>query len=1073
MVKRRGIGRRISRGLLRGVIGVAAVGVAVYLASGFFLPAVVRRELSGQFEGAAVSIQGARLSGAGVLIKGLAIAEQESSLADSPIFFAERVWVQFAPGALLGGRRVVRAAVVRDAVLTADYEKGRGWAVSRLGLRRGEGALSRLPLVRIERGALRVRRIEGGQVRPIATVGLDGQIVALGGAGAYGFSLRADDRLALTGSRVDGTLQMGGAGEKSVLTLTGALRMPKAGILGNVWTVDDVGLECAFDAQAVQIRRLGFQMGDGRAAVSGKVGFGAEAGFDVQTQLEGFVLSAVSMPNAVVYSEPVMEMLAPWATDFLRRYRPQGLGDVQLRLQGRWNALGATEITGQVVCRDISVTDTQFPYRLDQMRGAIGFTGRSLTLNRLACRHGDSEFVIDGGVEHFGRSSSIAMRVVSERIRFDEDLYRALGPAAKRMWFAFMPSGTGAIDQTYSRVEGKQTRRLVVELIDAGAVYAHFPYPLEHLTGRLTIEPDAVTLQNIAAHYQDARKVQLDGGVSLSDDGPPGFAVHVRAEQIPVDAALIGAMPKQQRDLFKRLELEATATVDMEIFPDATGQRPMDFTAHLAATGRRLMYSGFAVPLEDVRIVAEVTPEAVELKELTGRRGQGRLSLSGRIVGMADADGGPGVCLDVKADGFELDEAFWAAAGSAIKPLPPAIRLAGPVTAKGRWSRNMPAGQCDGVDMEVVCQDNPVLIEGRAAAYASGTLRVEPGRVRLDGFQLDQVELTERLAVAMPKRMQEAYRRLGVTGWVNAAVKTATLTLEEEGFGGMEMVGSLTLGGLKSETSDLVENLMGVVEGRFRLDGDEQVQEAEGDYQMAGFRVRGRTVDRLAGRLAYDPNTGVLASRGFTAELCDGTAAGTATVDIRRQESFLAYTLGLTFEGIEVGDIVAPQESSDEGDRVRQGKAEGLVDLQGRLGQAELNEGRMTLTVSKMRLGKQTLIGKALTAIQFRQPQDYVFDRMEVEAFLMGDEIVCDRIRTVGRPFVFHGDGRLNLKTQRIEMNLVAWGGSAAEPSFLDSMLRGLGSAFWKIEIRGDMRQPEINTVSLPILQFPLELLKR
>jgi hypothetical protein len=134
----------------------------------------------------------------------------------------------------------------------------------------------------------------------------------------------------------------------------------------------------------------------------------------------------------------------------------------------------------------------------------------------------------------------------------------------------------------------------------------------------------------------------------------------------------------------------------------------------------------------------------------------------------------------------------------------------------------------------------------------------------------------------------------------------------------------------------------------------------------------------------------------------------------------------------------------------------------------------MSVVVSNMQLGKQSLIGKVLTTIQFREPKDYIFNRMELEAYILGDEVIIDRIRIIGRPFVFHGEGRYNLKTNRIEMDLVALGGLAgAEPIILDSLLRGLGSAFWKIEIRGDMREAEIRTISLPILQLPLELLRR
>ena len=995
-------------------------------------------------------------------------------MAVSPFFFAERVQVQFAPAELFKRRFVVRAAAVRDAVLTVEYEKGHGWNVQRFGWQQGKAAADRLPLVRIERGALRVRQTTDGRSRSIATVGLDGQIAAVGGAGTYGFLFRADNRFGLSGSWAEGLLQVGAAGEKNVLTLTGALRMPQTWILGNAWNLD-VGLDCAFDAGSVEIRRLGFRMNEGVGTVSGAVDIAADGGFDISATLDGFTLSDVPTTNTVVYSESVMELLGPWAATFLQRYRPRGLGDVDMQVRGRWDDLPGTEVTGQVVCRDITIEDAQFLYRLEKMQGIISFSGRSLKLDRLVCMHNESAFVIDGGIDNFGSEQSIWIDVIGEHVRFDEDVYRALGPEAKRLWFSFMPSGTGAIEYSYWRwPEGERSRRLAVDLVDVGAVYEHFPYPLEHLTGRVVFESDAVWLEDMTAHYSDARKVTLSGTVLFQEDGPPLVDIHLRANQIPVDAVLINAMPKAQQEFFEQLDIEATAWADVWVFPDATGLRPLDYLARLRVEGPRLVYAGFAVPLNDVRIIADVTQDAIKLEELTGLCGDGRVSLSGEILSPGKDGIGSGVCLEVEAERFELDETFWAAAAQEAGRFPSGFRLAGPVDVKGRWSRNLEAGQCRPVDVAVVCRDNSVMIDRRRAGRVWGTLRFKADRVGLEDFRIEEIVLTESLAGAMPERMRQTYRGMGLTGRVDAAIEKAVLVLDDKGIAGADVAGRLTLGGLKSEATDFVDNLSGFVEGRFRLDADERLQEAEGHYRAEGFRVRGRLVDRLSGHFVYDPNDGVLTSRGFEAAMGNGSATGSATVDIHRGESFPAYTLGLTFEGIEVERLAARNESLLESEPIQRGIAAGTAEVRGCIGQAESKEGRMSVAVSKMRLGKQTLVGKVLTAIQFREPKNYVFNQMEMEAFILGDEVVFDRFRILGRPFVFHGDGRVDIKTNRIEMDLVALGGLAGvEPIVLDSLLRGLGSAFWKIEIRGDMREPEIRTVSLPILQLPLDMLRR
>jgi len=1071
MSKGRGILRWIGRGLLRTMVWAAAVGGAAYLGSAWYLPPVLEGVLARRFPDAGVSVQGVRFSGLGVLVKGLAVAEDEASLASSPIFFAERVRVTIALGELLKRRVVVRSVGVRDAVLTAEFEKERGWNVLRLGLGGREDGVPRLPVVRIERGAVRVRRIVDGRVVPVAAVGLDGQITTTNEAGEYRFSLRADERLALSGSHAEGVLRVGGAGQKSELSLAGQVRMPRVRILDNAWNLDEVELMCAFDAEAVEVERLSFRMGEGVGTASGRLELARDGAFDVKTDLAGFVISDTHSPDTVVYGDSAMELLGPWAERFLRQYRPRGRGDVDLELQGRWDELGQTAITGQVVCRDITIEDTQFPYELERMEGVITFSGRSLTLDSLKTRHGESVFLIDGSIDDFGSEMEIRLRVVSGMIAFDEDVYRALGSEAKRMWFAFSPSGMGAIDHTYRRFsDGRKDRLLAVDLIDVGAIYEHFPYPLEHLTGRIVFEPNRTTLSSIEAHYADARKVRLDGFAAGADD----FSVRVRAAHIPMDEQLVRALPQAQQDVLAQFELDATASVDVTVKSDMTGERPFDYAAHLEVAGRRLVSAGFAIPLEDVRIIADLTQETIGLREMTARYGDGRLLLGGHIAAAGDDGETPGFCLAVEAVGVDLDEPFWAAADGQI-PFPPGVRLGGAVDVAGRWSRNVSAEGCEPTDLTVVCLDNPVWVDGQTVGEVSGAMRFEDGRVRLDDFHVKGLLLGEALAAAMPERMRAAYERLDVTGRVDASIVSALLTLGEDGFGGIEATGRVRLDGIKSGSTDIVGNLNGRIEGWIALDAADQIKQVDAAYRAEDFDIRGRRVDRLSGRMVYDPNEGVLASRNFLVEVGNGKAVGSATVDIVNEASLLDYTLGLSFEQIGVDRLVASVPASGvKDDEPRQrGQAAGTMNVQGRIGRSDSKEGRLSVSVTNMQLGQQSLIGRMLTAIQFREPKDYVFNRMEIEAFVMGDELVIDRIRIFGRPFVFHGQGRLDLNTNRITMDLVALGGlSGLEPLILDSLLRGLGSALWKIEIRGAMDAPQIRTISLPILQLPLDVLE-
>jgi hypothetical protein len=206
----------------------------------------------------------------------------------------------------------------------------------------------------------------------------------------------------------------------------------------------------------------------------------------------------------------------------------------------------------------------------------------------------------------------------------------------------------------------------------------------------------------------------------------------------------------------------------------------------------------------------------------------------------------------------------------------------------------------------------------------------------------------------MPERSGVFYEGAGLRGRGEAAILAGELTLNETGGRGFEAMGHLALDGVHIGTTDGVDNLNGIAEGRIRLDAEEGVQEVKAEYRVEAFDIRGRRVDRLSGQLVYDPNERVLASRNFAAELGGGAATGTATLTLPVEGSFLAYTLGLSFEDISVDRIVALPESSSAGESVQRGKAAGTLTLQGRIGQAESTEGRLSAAVSKMRLGRQS-----------------------------------------------------------------------------------------------------------------------
>jgi hypothetical protein len=78
-----------------------------------------------------------------------------------------------------------------------------------------------------------------------------------------------------------------------------------------------------------------------------------------------------------------------------------------------------------------------------------------------------------------------------------------------------------------------------------------------------------------------------------------------------------------------------------------------------------------------------------------------------------------------------------------------------------------------------------------------------------------------------------------------------------------------------------------------------------------------------------------------------------------------------------------------------------------------------------------------------------------------------------GKSLAFYGSGRLDLKTDNINLTLTARGRrlATASPSFLQSLTEGLGRAVVRVEVKGKADEPQVTTKPLPVIKETLEIL--
>jgi hypothetical protein len=157
-----------------------------------------------------------------------------------------------------------------------------------------------------------------------------------------------------------------------------------------------------------------------------------------------------------------------------------------------------------------------------------------------------------------------------------------------------------------------------------------------------------------------------------------------------------------------------------------------------------------------------------------------------------------------------------------------------------------------------------------------------------------------------------------------------------------------------------------------------------------------------------------------------------------------------------------------------QGLAVGRLALEGDIGDFSASRGTFETTIVDMKMGQQSLLGKILTAVQLKRPENFVFSEIDVNAAVLGPELIFDRIRMLGNPLIFYGQGKVNFQSRQIEIELASWDRKLGdEKTILDTLARGISSALWKVEIRGTLDTPEVDAVYLSVLKQPLDIFKK
>ncbi len=1065
---------RFLRWLLR-LLAVGLVCWVVYTQIGtrVLLP-IARRQIT-QLSGTIVDIESIDFTATGaVRINQMLIGCVDDNRLEA-ILDARTVEARFSIISILMLQPRINHVTIRDFVLNAQYETETGkWNLGLLDLAGSSEGDGKIPFIDAQNGILRVvTKVADGLVKPLVIVGVNGSFAMAGGIDkAYGFYLEVDHRLGFGGSFLRGILKPGPGGK--VTLNDGAILMGPSPVFDNTWSVRDISLDMDYDERNIRLNALRCRVGDdSKIAVSGKIeDYFLDGQYDVRFLLENWTVTKQKRPDVLVYSDQLLDKFGENLKRIFGRYNPEGLGDIDLRFMGRVSEFAKGEIVGTITGKDVSISYENFPYLLEHISGTLDLTERNIVFNDLSCTHGEVDLSIDGYSRDFGPDLDYDIRISSPNMKIDDDLYRALNTAQKKLWFTFAPSGTAKTDL---RLTGSPTKDhnavLTAELIDAKAVYQHFPYPMDNVTGKVIMQPGRIDFENVVSRYDgDDRTITLNGEVTDTGSVRPRFNILIDARNIPIDSILKDALPARQKQFYDHFAVNAQTDVEIKVFPNEVGRRLVEYIAHVTIRDASLLYNKFPLPLTEVYVDATLTPDLVELKNLTGRNGEGTVQLAGTIWPESDGSELPALCLSVEAKRLELDKKWLdalpeKAAGTVTK-----LRPTGLVNISANLDINAGSELCSGNKVVVECLQTDLNFEGFPYPIedVTGTITITPDKIVMEDLKVHDLALGPELGRALPDAIGKIYRSAAPTGHMDLNFERAVLFADSAGQKQMDFFGEMVFKNCTIGTAATLSELDGVLSARALYKTSAGLVRAEGDIKAEHLKVKDRVMTNFCTDITYDPNRAVFETQRLSANFCGGSLTGSMQLDHTSAGS-IEYILRLAFDGVDVKEIVSEKLIGQKGQKgLANGSAGGTVSVKGLLGSKDSGVGRLNVNVREMTLAKRSLLGKILTALQMNEPTDFIFSDMAIDAYIRKNKLIFERVYMSGENTVLLGSGQLDLKSNKVRLDFNAAGGEIThDPSFLESLAKGLGSAVIKVEVRGDIDDPQIDTTALPVLSTP------
>jgi len=1020
-----------------------------------------------------------------VFIEKLVIRPYQVQKYDDAILKAETVYARFGKVSLLLLRPRLKEISVNDFVFDAQYDLDTGrWNVGALKIK-APGGPGKMPLVRLERGRLQYSKVSGGQAEVAAVVPLDARFgPAEETRDGYRFNITTAERVDFGKSALTGFWQPGR------ITITGGISSADVPVFERSWTINVLAAELNYDQSNT---------------------------YSLKLRIKDLLSTHSPKPDTSTSVKPAfLRKSSPFTAlqRFFNHYHPGGRVDIDLEASGNLQQLAESTLRGKVYCKDVSIWDRKFPYRIEHIAGQIDLTENSAVLKNLCGRHGEVEVTFNGWSKDFGPNWRYQIQITSDNMALDDDLYNALSTRQKKLWSSFSPGGPAAINYCLARRSATDKKRiLAVKLLDAEAVYQKFPYPLKNLTGKLFFDRDSVTFSDVVSQVNE-RKIVVNGKAITAGTDRPVYDVTIDVNNIPLDSTLQAALPDRQRELYAQFRPTGLADGEIKVFASKQDVSPAGFIADLCFRKSSLESTQIPLAVSDISAKAVFTDDSIRINSFTGRHAEGLLCLTGQI--WPGEKGELRYSLTLNARQAQLNDELFDLLPKPLKKNVlefqpqgrvnyiadldkadsnsyPDYRITVDCLGNSVNYRRFPYPLKDVTGRLMITKDSIELSDITATAADSLRIAPETSAIKLNGeialtdnafssgrFQLDadNVLFDEQLGVALPEGIKPFYRKLSPTGRFDVNSADIKISIVEDSQKYIDFDGIVKFKVCDFNLPGVVTELTGELETKGVYKTGDGFRSGRAILSADRLRIGGKAFTNLKADVYYDDGRQNWFTKNLVADCYGGGLTGKCEFK-QPSDGPSEYLLQIGFDNIDLKQFlsdanrksqIANRESKINSDT--SGEMSGSLSIRGRIGDDYSRIGRCRLAISDMHVGKLSPLAKVLFVLKLTEPKDFAFDRMLVDSYIKRNRLFFKQFDLSGESVAFNGSGWMDLQSQNVDLILTARGRrlATAEPSIFQSLTDALGTGVVRMEVAGNVYDPQVETTTLPVIKDTLEI---